>query len=83
MCMQAPHECLPSTKMEETKSLWRRRGIFGIFQRAKRTPSKVRHCQVDRVCWLISEGLEDENEFILIFDDGMKPMCTIFFLSNQ
>lgn len=72
MFMQAPHECLPSTKMEKTKSLSRRRGIFGIFQRAKRTPSKVCHCQGDRVRWLMSGGLEDENEFILIFDDGMK-----------
>lgn len=72
MFTQAPHECLPSTKMDETRSQWRERAIFGIFQRARRTPSKVCCEQVKPSLGLIlSKGLEDENEFLLVFDNGI------------
>lgn len=72
MFTPGPHECLPSTKMEETRSQWLERAIFGIFQRARRTPFKVCCQRVQQKFGTdFEKGLEDENEFLLVFDNGI------------
>lgn len=63
-----------STRKENTKSTRSTLVIFGISPRARLIQSKVRDQKYYRICselpLIVSKGLADENEYLLIFDDG-------------
>lgn len=55
-------------RIKSTRCKW---GIFGIFQRDQLTLFKVTINLSKKSRILISLGIDDENEILVAFDDGM------------
>lgn len=55
--------------------------ISGTFPKAVHTPFKVSHNKIQQMRDLMYPGLADENEYLLVFDDGIvSPFLSPYLL---